>query len=132
VLRFNPQRPTFRLDDWRWVVAQVRRALESRGLAPLAAWIDRELAAGPAPRKPDQDRLDACVALLVAIDWAQHGDFLRIGDDEGWMLAPFAPTLEAELRERAVAIGRPAAAVVRRFRRPEPTAERPGLSDRVG
>jgi predicted RNase H-like nuclease len=65
--KYNPgRRRTFSNSDWQHVCRLALVAFRERGLAQLVRWID-EAAGSTSPRKRDQDRLDACLCLLVAL-----------------------------------------------------------------
>lgn len=56
----------------------------------------------PTPRKPDQDGLDACICLLVALHLAEGKTCLMIGDLEtGYIVVPDSSVLRAELDIRS-------------------------------
>jgi hypothetical protein len=57
---------TFSNWDWQHVCARMADAFSERGLMEIVRWIDG-VAQKTSPRKSDQDRLDACVCLLVAL-----------------------------------------------------------------
>ncbi len=97
--RYNPAR-RFVPADWRLVAGGIA-ALARRHAAPLADWAE-SAAALDRPRKPDQDRLDSAICLLVALAW-RHGppaETLLIGDARTGLLATIA---SGEVRATLVA-----------------------------
>ncbi|MGI4977492.1 MAG: DUF429 domain-containing protein [Janthinobacterium lividum] len=88
--RYNPAR-RFLPDDWRLVATGTADAARALGAHALADWA-QDAAALDRPRKPDQDRLDAAICLLVALCW-RHGPpaaTLQLGDACTGLLATIA------------------------------------------
>ena len=70
------------------------------------------------PQKSDQDGLDACICLLVALHLAECRDCIMIGDMEtGYIVVPHSEALRAELDVRCCKTGRSPARWLRVFRR---------------
>ncbi len=115
--KYNPQRrKTFSPDDWRHVAHLASAEFSSRGLQDTSRWLD-EAAAKDAPRKSDQDCLDACLCLLVALHLAEGRDCLFVGDIlTGYIVAPYRESLLAELAARCKVTGRNPADWVCSFR----------------
>jgi predicted RNase H-like nuclease len=68
--KYNPQRmKTFSSSDWRFVCEHAAGFFACHSTPCLAEWLS-EAAQETVPKKSDQDRLDACLCLLVAI-WLQ-------------------------------------------------------------
>ena len=115
--KYNPERrKTFQLSDWQHVCDLVADSLNDRGLKGLGEWIG---AAGrnPTPRKYDQDRVDACLCLLVALHLVEQRDCLMVGDvHSGYIVVPDGKTLCAELEARCIETGRAPSDWVRPFR----------------
>lgn len=105
--KYNPARQrTFSHSDWRHVCGLASSAFRERGLMRIAGWID-EAAAKTRPRKSDQDGLDACLCLLVALHLAERRDCLMVGDlKTGCIVVPLGVRLLAELRARCGATAR--------------------------
>jgi predicted RNase H-like nuclease len=62
---------------------------------------------GRRPRKCNQDGLDACLCLLVALYLAERKDCLMVGDRQtGYIVVPYGPKLRAELDSAGVFKGR--------------------------
>jgi hypothetical protein len=79
--------------------------LKDRGLTGLVNWID---IAGRLsnPTKPDQDRLDACLCLLVALHLAEGKQCLVVGNlQTGYIVVPHSAELQGELDARCVETG---------------------------
>ncbi len=88
--RYNPAR-RFVASDWRLVAEGVAGLARRHHAEALADWAE-SAAALERPRKPDQDRLDAAICLLVALAW-RHGppaETLQIGDARTGLLATIA------------------------------------------
>jgi predicted RNase H-like nuclease len=69
------------------------------------------------PRKSDQDGLDACLCLLVALYLADRKDCLMVGDlRTGYIVVPYAAGLRAELDARCNQTRRAPSEWVRVFR----------------
>lgn len=106
--RYNPaRRKTFALAHWHNVVATVRRLSEEHQIAGLSAWAD-DLASIAAPRKADQDRLDAVLCALIGLHWhlAPRDASIMIGDREaGYVVAPASLDVRQRLMAAAAACG---------------------------
>jgi len=99
--KYNPERKkTFSQSDWQYVCRQTSGAFGGCGLREIVQWLE---AAGrnPFPRKSDQDRLDSCLCLLVALYLAEQKDCLMVGNREtGYIVVPSSAGLRAELEAR--------------------------------
>ena len=110
--RYNPgKRKRFCLDDWKLVAKAVARDTEAFGLPQLSRWA-RSVAGCDAPRKRDQDLLDAAICLLVALRWRQCSRVAMIGDlKRGYMMTPVSVETHKILcraaEERCVSYTRP-------------------------
>ena len=97
--KYNPLNRNFSNTDWQFVCKQAAQEFRQRGLFEMVKWIDS--VPKTAPRKCDQDKLDACLCLLVALDLAERKDCLMVGDlRTGYIVAPYAAGLRAELDAR--------------------------------
>jgi len=100
---YNPSNKNFLIEDWRLVAKAVQRHAKKLDIAQLAKWA--ELMAGKSkPAKPDQDRLDAAICLIIALYWRCRNaqDIAVIGDTEnGYMVTPVVPKASEILREAA-------------------------------
>lgn len=98
--RYNPaRRKTFTLAGWHGVIATVRRVADQEDIGGLREWADA-LAAIPAPKKADQDRLDAVLCALIGLHWhsAPRDASIMLGDRiSGYMIAPASPDVRARL-----------------------------------
>jgi predicted RNase H-like nuclease len=105
--KYNPaRRKTFLLEDWRHVCSLASAAFLSKGLTETASWLS-EAADKAAPRKTDQDSVDACLCLLTAIHLADGGDGLFVGDFQtGYIVAPHSQLLFDECTRRCNVMGR--------------------------
>jgi predicted RNase H-like nuclease len=99
--KYNPERKsTFNISDWRHVCESASNAFRDCGLINIVGWIN-QAARNTFPRKRDQDRLDACLCLLVALYLAERKDCLAVGDYEtGYIVVPYGASLHAELDRR--------------------------------
>lgn len=113
--KYNPEKRTFAISDWRHVCSLTARAFDARGLKEIAGWLDGQTQS-MLPRKRDQDGLDACLCLLVALQLAERKDCLMIGDLEtGYIVIPHSAELGMELEARCKKTGRAPSEWVRVF-----------------
>lgn len=107
--KYNPARPTFMMDDWCHLCTQCALTLEQSRLASLAQWL-RGVGTADTTRRPsksDQDCVDACICLLVALHYARQQACLMIGDMKtGYMLVPSNDSLAESLRQRSQSAGK--------------------------
>lgn len=105
--KYNPERRrTFSLEDWKFVCERLASALDACGLSQAGAWADLASRIS-APRKRDQDALDACLCLLVALHFAEGRECVMVGNLEtGYMVVPYGAGLYAELETRCRETGR--------------------------
>jgi predicted RNase H-like nuclease len=98
--KYNPaNKRRFRAEDWQAVIGTVGAYAEAAELDPLATWT-RELGAVPAPRKADQDKLDAALCALAGYHWLMRprSDSIVVGDlNTGYMVAPCHPRIRGRL-----------------------------------
>lgn len=113
--KYNPaSRRRFKQDDWDYLCNRLAQDFARRGLEPLAEWM--ESITGCAPKKALQDRLDACICLLVAIALASGEPMLAVGEQvSGLIVAPYSAALGTELKERCESTQRDPAVWVRQF-----------------
>jgi len=104
--KYNPdRRKTFSLSDWRHVCAHTSGAFKDRRISELAKWID-EVSRLTEVHKEDQDGVDACICLLVALHLAEGKKCIMVGNMEsGYMVVPHSTELECELCTRCVNTG---------------------------
>lgn len=99
--KYNPERPTFSQEDWNHLCALTAGQFSKRGLENIAAWINSKSKLRPTKR--DQDGLDACLCLLVAINFAEGKSCLVVGKHEsGSIIVPYSSSLREELSARCV------------------------------
>lgn len=105
--KYNPDRlRTFSLSDWQYMCNKAKTEYLNIGLGIIAAWLD-DAAHNTKPRKSDQDCLDACICLLVAIYFSEGRDCIMVGNlDTGYMIVPFNAELLKELYNRCQNTGR--------------------------
>lgn len=101
--RYNPKNKNFSLRDWKLVASAVRCHADALHLKPLSRWAS-EAAKCAAPKKKDQDCLDAAICLLIALYWrrAPRDCSIVIGDAEtGYMVTPVSSESREILEEAA-------------------------------
>jgi predicted RNase H-like nuclease len=105
--KYNPARKkTFTIEDWQHVCRLTSKEFSDRGLRRIAQWIE-EACEKPKPRKSDQDRLDACICLLVALYLSEGRDCLFVGNlQTGYIVVPHDGLLYEELETRCSKTGR--------------------------
>lgn len=114
--KYNPERRTkFSIDDWHLICDRLSEEIAARQLSSLGTWIS-EVKAKQSPRKRDQDSLDACICLLVALHMAESKDCLMVGNsDTGYIVVPHGNGLRRELEERCKKTNRDPSLWVRTF-----------------
>jgi predicted RNase H-like nuclease len=115
--KYNPARQkTFSLEDWTHVCRQIAGKLHANGAEQLAEWA-QTAACKSKPVKSDQDQLDACICLSVAIHLAKSRDALLVGNcSSGYILVPDSQALRDELASRCDEIGHVATEFIHQFR----------------
>jgi predicted RNase H-like nuclease len=102
--KYNPRRPGFSLADWQFVCEKARIEIEP-ALPTIGDWL-RGLHRNPDPGKRDQDYLDACICLIVAIHLVRGHTCMMVGNREnGYMVVPFGERLWRELELRCKQTG---------------------------
>lgn len=98
--RYNPEkRRRFRAQDWSSVTGAVRRHASVELVPELALWAQK-VGSLAAPRKGDQDKLDAAICALVGLLWRTKArtETIIIGDlDTGYMIAPASAEVRSKL-----------------------------------
>lgn len=114
--KYNPERKTtFSIDDWRLICNRLSEEIAARQMSNLDAWIS-EVKAKHSPRKRDQDGLDACICLIVALYLAESKDCIMVGNtDTGYIVVPHGDCLRRELEERCKKTNRDPSLWVRTF-----------------
>ena len=115
--KYNPQvKKNFSSCSWKYVCCKTSRELDGLGLQKLPQWLN-ELADNNRSRKADQDRLDSCICLLVALHLSQQRTCWMIGTMEtGYMIVPKGSSaLYDELKIRCESTGRKVTEWVRPF-----------------
>lgn len=115
--KYNPARKkSFRLSDWQYVCQQASHSIGQRRLPKLTEWLDDAISK-TVPQKSDQDKLDACLCLLVALELTDLKECLMVGDqDSGYIVVPHGTLLRDELVARCEQTGRTPAHWVRSFK----------------
>lgn len=103
--KYNPKvRKKFSLADWQCVSKTVQIHARNDGLPELAQWA-KSMSQSDSPKKPDQDKIDAAICLVIALwirkGWAKHG-LTVIGDRKGgYMVTPTSPETRKALQNAA-------------------------------
>ena len=99
--KYNPARgKTFSCNDWKLVCGLASSAFRERGLMGIVRWLD-DAGRKTSPRKEDQDKLDGCLCLLVALYLAERKDCLMVGNRQsGYIVVPDCAELREELEAR--------------------------------
>ena len=115
--KYNPERKkSFAIGDWQHVCDKASASFRGAGLTDVVRWID-EAARSSSPSKSDQNGLDACLCLLVAVYLAERKHCLMVGDlHTGYMVVPYGAEIHAELDARCRLTGRVPSEWVRRFK----------------
>ena len=113
--KYNPARKkTSFIADWQHVCESATGEFSKRGLSGTAQWLDG-LRRKAKPRKCDQDGLDACICLLVALNLAEGKECLLVGELEtGHIVVPHSTDLCEELEARFRKTGRNPAEWIRK------------------
>ena len=109
--RYNPtRRQTFSVADWKLVSNAVMGCANQFGLQALAQWA-MTMAGLNHPSKKDQDKIDAALCLLIALQWRHQSHGVRaIGDlATGYIVTPTSgatrQVLAAVCAQRGVSFG---------------------------
>lgn len=106
--KYNPaNRRLYAQDDWQLVGSALAEHARGLGAPALADWCEGA-AAIERPRKPDQDKLDAAICMVLAIMWrrAARDSMAVLGDDGlGYMVTPVSPATAPILEEAAARHG---------------------------
>jgi predicted RNase H-like nuclease len=99
--KYNPERKkTFSLSDWRYVCGKLSDQFKERGLKEVFQWLETARR-NPSPRKSDQDSVDSCFCLLVALYLVERRDCLMVGNRQtGYIIVPDSAELRTELEVR--------------------------------
>lgn len=101
--KYNPASSKFSLSDWSLVTNGLIEIATTVTLGPVAEALAR-LNALQAPKKGDQDKLDAIISLIIGYLWRfgpSEGSML-IGDEfHGYMVTPVTPTVRTHLQASA-------------------------------
>lgn len=106
--KYNPaRRRKFRMQDWRSVALSAARWFEGEGFDDASKWC-RDAARIDAPKKADQDRLDAMLCLLIALWWrrgARESSVMLGCTKLGYIVTPASPDVRTRLVAAAGPIG---------------------------
>ena len=96
--KYNPDRPSFLAEDWQHVCNKLSCEFKRRKLSKISGWT-ASVAQLKKAGKDCQDRLDACICLLVAVHFLEGKSCLMVGDlESGYIVAPNNGELCAELK----------------------------------
>jgi predicted RNase H-like nuclease len=103
------------ISDWKHVCQKMLNECAAFGLKELTDWLT-VLAENLSPRKAEQDGLDSCICLLVALYLVELRECLMVGDiDTGYIVVPSGIVLRDELYERCNRTGKAHSKWVRPF-----------------
>lgn len=99
--KYNPERTNkFSVADWQYICGNVAAAFTQHQLPQTSTWL-ANVCQNPAPQKSDQDCLDACLCLLMAIEFIIGNECLMVGDiQSGYMIVNCDHGLREELENR--------------------------------
>ncbi|MGD1107787.1 MAG: DUF429 domain-containing protein [Terracidiphilus sp.] len=105
--KYNPAKKSkFSIQDWRHVCASASKEFADRGLTGIAEWIGA-VSQKSAPHKNDQDKVDACICLIVGFHSVEGKKCLMVGDQRtGCIVVPHDARLRSELEVRCRRTGR--------------------------
>ena len=114
--KYNPERKKiFLLEDWRHVCAAASKRISGFKLSGIAQGIEN-VRQKKKPQKEEQDCVDACICLLVALHLVERKECIMVGDLEtGYIVVPHDAKLKKELEDRCTQTGRNPEEWVRRF-----------------
>ena len=104
--KYNPDRDTFSLDDWYLVCRTIKSCAEEMYLQQLWEWSSEM--ANPwdsplKPQKPHQDKIDAALCLIIAMQLRRHRARYRVMAvghlDSGYMITPTSHRTRRILQE---------------------------------
>src|SRR5262249_52353869 len=108
--KYNPEnRKIFEIEDWRLLMDDLAEYAAEVGIKGLEEWAHKQRH-HERPTKADQDRADAAICALQALEWWQHGlaQNAVIGDSQrGYMVAAVSPATETILKKAAQRVGVP-------------------------
>ena len=107
--KYNPVTSTHKREDWPLVCLGAAYFAEGLGVGPVSKWLS-EASQNREPTKSDQDRLDAVLCLLVALQWrlGPPDASMLIGDlRNGYIVAPVIEPVAEVLRASASVRGVP-------------------------
>lgn len=91
--RYDPQGYAFDRDDWETVCNTIANLAREIGLQSLSQWATEMVTPWDSPNRPrklHQDKIDAAICLLVALQWRRQSDGICvIGDlQTGYIVTP--------------------------------------------
>ncbi|MDP3523841.1 MAG: DUF429 domain-containing protein [Hoeflea sp.] len=108
--KYNPvYRKRFRIEHWQAVIEAIRSFGVTGALSQVHEWCDEHIA-NVAPRKSDQDKVDAIICALIGLHWivAPRDHSVAIGDlTNGYMIAPATNGIHTRLVNAAAKHGVP-------------------------
>lgn len=108
--KYNPAvRKRFRIEHWQAVIETIRTFGLTGARSQIDEWCDEYLAK-IAPRKSDQDKVDAMICALIGLHWivAPRDQSVAIGDlTNGYMIAPATNGIHSRLVTAAAKRGVP-------------------------
>ena len=101
--KYNPvRRATFSTDDWAYLCGKLSGFFRDCEVVAIADWLD-SIQSMKMPLKADQDRLDACLCLLVAMELAEGKNCLVVGEQTtGYIVTSASELIVSELIQRCI------------------------------
>ena len=104
VARYDPDKDKFCLADWRYVCEIVHCHAAKFKLQLLAEWATKMIepwGSPDKPKKPHQDKIDAALCLLVALQWRRQTDGAGVIGDikSGYIVTPTSDETRKILKE---------------------------------
>lgn len=101
LLKYNPDRDSFRIEDWRRLVMKLHDFFAQRRLLAIARWCE-QAHDGKSPTKAEQDGVDSLVCLITTLRWWNDGESHSqiVGSvADGYMVVPVDDALRSEVAE---------------------------------
>ncbi len=100
--RYNPERPTFKSNDWGRVISAVHREAKRLGFDEIANWVEGFNL--NSVKKADQDQLDSIICLLIGLRWRlepRNASAMLGTVEKGYIVTPTTIPLQSRLAAKA-------------------------------
>ena len=106
----NSKNHPFSLDDWQLVCQTVESYADAINLRPLSRWARKMVKPWDSPKTPKkfhQDKVDAALCLLIAMQWRQRSNGVCvIGDlENGYIVTPTSDSTREILQATSDSLG---------------------------